>query len=213
MFDERMNWSELALKVVCAVAAVVLLGVPAVAQGGGRAPLRATAEVVGRRYCAGERLNLLQVRVRLRYENAGAERLILYRGKNFFYQSRIRGASGGKPYEAVVLNSRYNDAEREPVNGARPGGAFVILPPGGAYETEVVVGVGVARDGAERGTNSIAPGEHTLQIVASTWYESRKLAEELRERWRMSGLLWFDPVATEPLKFTVGLEENASVCR
>lgn len=201
------------MKILSPVALVLLFSVSVVAQGGGRPSLRATAEVAGRRYCAGERLNILQVRVRLRYENAGTERLILYRGKNFFYQSRIRGASGGKPYEVVVLNSRYNDAEREAVNGSRPGGAFVILSPGATYETEVVVGVGVARGEAERGTNSILPGEHTLQIVASTWYESRKLAEELRTRWRGSGLLWFDPVMTEPLKFAVGFEEPATVCR
>ena len=200
-------------KVLCAAFVVVLLCASAAAQGAGRSPLRVRAEVLGRRYCAGERLNILQVRVRLRYENAGEERLILYRGKNFFYQTRIRGASGGKQYEVVVLNSRYNDAEAEALNRARPGGAFVTLSPGGAYETEIVVGVGVARGLAERGTNSIVPGEHTLQIVASTWYESWKLGDELRKRWRATGRLWLDPVATEPLRFDVGLDEPAAVCR
>jgi len=192
----------------------VLLGVPAVSRGdAGRPALRLGAEVVGRRYCPGERSDILQVRVRLRYENAGRERLILYRGKNLFYQTRIRGASGGRQYEVVVLNSRYNDAHREAVNGPRPGGAFATLSPGGVYETEVVVGVAVPHVGDEGGANSILPGEHTLQIVASTWYESKKLGEELRARWRGAGLLWVDPVATEPMKFTAGLGEQASACR
>lgn len=202
------------MKVLCVLAASVLLGVPVVSQrGAGRPALRLGAEVVGRRYCAGERSDILQVRVRLRYENAGQERLILYRGKNLFYQTRIRGESGGKQYEVVVLNSRYNDAHREVVNSPRPGGAFVTLSPGGVYETEIVVGVVVAHGGGERAANSIAPGEHTLQIVASTWYESKKLGEELRALWRGAGLLWVDPVSTEPLKFTAGLGEQASACR
>ena len=205
------------LKFVSVVALVVaLLNAPVArgaGQGGGRAALRGTARVVGRRYCAGDKSDILQLRVRLRYQNVGSERLIVYRGKNLFYQTKIRGASGGKQYEVVVLNSRFNDAQAEPVSGARPGGAFVTLSNGGAFETELVVGVAVARSGAERAANSVAPGEHTLQIVASTWYESRKLAEELRARWRGAGLLWFDPVATEPLKFDAGLDEPASACR
>lgn len=179
--------------------------------------LSLTAEVVGRRYCAGERLDILQLSVRLRYRNTGGQKLIVYRGKNLFYQTRVRGVGTGgaqaKPYEVVVLNSRYNDAEAEAVGGPRPGGAFVTLPPGGVYETVIVVGVGVARAGAERGANSISPGEHTLQVVASSWYESRKLGEELRGRWRASGLLWLDPLATPPLEFVAGGDGTVTACR
>ncbi|HEX8722966.1 MAG TPA: hypothetical protein VF736_20270 [Pyrinomonadaceae bacterium] len=191
----------------------------AVAQGDpGQQPLTLTAEVVGRRYCAGNRLNILQLRVRLRYRNDGGQKLIVYRGKNFFYQTKIRGGGGSaagqsRPYEVVVLNSRFNDAESEAVNARSPGGAFVTLPPGGTYETEMVVGVGVTPAGLERGANSVAPGEHTLQIVASSWYESRRLGEELRGRWRGSGLLWIDPVVSQPLKFDAGGDEPATACR
>lgn len=176
--------------------------------------LKMTAEVVGRRYCAGAGLNILQLTVRLRYRNEGGRKLILYRGKNFFYQTKIRGVgAGGRPYEVVVTNSRFNDAEAEDVNTRRPSGAFVTLPPGGTYVDGVGVGVGVTRAGSERPANTIAPGEHTLQIVASSWYESRKLAEELRGRWQAAGLLWIDPVATEPLQFDAAADAPASACR
>lgn len=176
-------------------------------------PLTLTAEVVGRRSCAGERLHILQLAIRLRYRNRGGEKLIVYRGKNLFYQTKIRGASAGRPYEVVVLNSRYNDAEAEEVNGRRPGGAFVTLQPGGTYETEIVVGVGVTPAGSERAANSISPGGHTLQIVASSWYESRKLGEELRDRWRGAGLLWLDPLATPPVEFIAGGDSPSGACR
>jgi hypothetical protein len=173
-------------------------------------PLRLTAEIVGSRYCAGDGLNILQLSVRLRYRNVGGGKLFVYRGKNLFYQTRIRGGAG-KGYEVVFTNSRYNDAEAEAVDATKPGGAFVVLRPGGTYETEIVVGVGVAR--GERVANTIAPGEHTLQIITSSWYESRKLAERLRERWRGAGLLWIDPVAAPPLNFTAGPEAPAVPCR
>ncbi len=178
--------------------------------------LSLTAEIVGRRYCAGERMHILQLSVRLRYRNTGGQKLIVYRGKNLFYQTRVRGGAAGaqaKPYEVVVLNSRYNDAVAEAVDAPRPGGAFVTLAPGGEYETVIVVGVGVAPGGAERAANSVSPGEHTLQVVASSWYESRKLGEELRGRWRAGGLLWLDPLATAPLKFVVGGDGPVAACR
>ena len=205
------------MKNLCMAVALALC----VAQGArGAAPaeerrpsLKLTAELVGRRWCAGERMHILQLSVRLRYQNDGGQKLIVYRGKNFFYQTRIRGGAGAEQYEVVVLNSRFNDAQAEALGGRSPGGAFVTLPPGGVYETTVVIGVGVAPFGAGRGANAIRPGEHTLQVVASTWYESRKLGEELRARWRGAGLLWLDPVATQPLTFNAGQDAPAPDCR
>lgn len=195
------------------LAAVLLLVVAPAARGAepdDKRPLQLTAEIVGSRYCAGDRLNLLQLTVRLRYQNVGSQKLFVYRGKNLFYQTRIRGGAG-KPYEVLVTNSRFNDAEAESLGERKPGGAFVTLRPGSVYETEVVVGVGVAR--GERVLNTILPGEHTLQVTTSSWYESRKRAEELRERWRGSGLLWVEPVSARPLNFNAGLEAPAAPCR
>lgn len=194
---------------------LLLLGADGAAQDVRRQaqPLRLTSEIVGQRYCAGDKLHILQMRLRLRYRNAGERKLIVYQGKNLFYQTRIRGGARTKPYEVVVLNSRFNDAQAEVVNAPRPGGVFVTLPPGGTHETEIVVGVGLAAEAAERGANSIEPGEHTLQVAASTWYESRKLAEELRARWAAAGLLWMDPVASEPLAFNAVREARTPPCR
>lgn len=195
------------------LAAVLLLCLAPPARGAGpgdKRPLQLTAEIVGSRYCAGDRLNILQLTVRLRYQNVGSQKLYVYRGKNLFYQTRIRGGAE-KPYEVLVTNSRYNDAEAESLGERRPGSAFVTLRPGATYETEITVGVGVAR--GERGSNTILAGEHTLQVTTSSWYESRKLAEQLRERWRDSGLLWIEPVAARPLNFDAGLEAPAAPCR
>ena len=200
------------MKTLCLAFVLLLFAAPCAraAEPDDKRPLQLTADIVGSRYCAGERLNILQLSVRLRYRNVGSQKLVVYRGKNLFSQTRIRGGAG-KGYDVLVTNSRYNDAEAEPVDARKPGSAFVTLRPGGAYETVITVGVGVAR--GERVANTITPGEHTLQVITSSWYESRKLAEQLRERWRGSGLLWIDPVAAQPLNFNAGLEAPATPCR
>jgi hypothetical protein len=212
----RLDYVNPKVKSLYLAFVLALFGAPdarGVAQDTQQPSLKLTAELVGRRYCAGEKIHILQLNVRLRYQNVGGGKIILYRGKNFFYQTRIRGEEAGRPYEAVVLNSRFNDAQVEAVDGRRPGSAFVTLPPGGVYETEVVIGVGVSPEGTQRAANSIRPGEHTLQVVASSWYESRKLGEELRGRWRGHGHLWIDPVVAQPLTFNAVQDTGATDCR
>jgi hypothetical protein len=205
----------LSVKTLYAAFALLLILAPRAggAEPDDRQPLRLTAEVVGSRYCEGAGVNILQLSVRLLYRNVGSRKLVVYRGKNLFYQTRIRGGAREKPYEVLVTNSRFNDAEAEVLGERRPGSAFVTLRPGGTYETVIAVGVGVKRGAGPRGANTIEPGEHTLQVVASSWYESRRLAEELRERWRESGVLWIDPVYTPPLAFDAGRAAPAAPCR
>jgi hypothetical protein len=70
-------------------------------------------------YCAGSPDPMTQqLRLRLRYANAGNQKLILYRGEDLFYQARIRSlriVDGARPYEIMVLNARYLEVENEPL--------------------------------------------------------------------------------------------------
>lgn len=173
-----------------------------------RQPLELTTRIISQRYCAtSASVDTLEMKLQLRYANIGNEKLILYKGNALFYQTKIRQrlseAAVAKPYEVVMLNARYFDQMPEKIDRASPGRAFIILPPGAVYETEMVVGVGVVGEGRERMSNAITNGEHTLYLIVSTWYESRTLAKELRERWRRNGFLWFDPITSMPLNFTV----------
>ncbi|HEV7844440.1 MAG TPA: hypothetical protein VGO69_12180, partial [Pyrinomonadaceae bacterium] len=78
-----------------------------------------SARIVSQQYCANSpNMMTLQMRLQLRYTNAGSQKLILYRGDDLFYQARIRGRAReamGKPYEVVVLNARYLEQENEPI--------------------------------------------------------------------------------------------------
>jgi hypothetical protein len=168
-------------------------------------------------YCASSPdLGTLQLRLRLRYTNAGNQKLILYRGEDLFYQARIRSlriADGIRPYEIMVLNARYLEVENEPVEQPAPGSLFIILGPGASYETETTVGIGVAGQSAHRARHAILEGEHALQLIVSTWYRSRNLAETLRERWQRKGLLWYSTVASNEIRFKAERPQSPAPCK
>src|ERR1044072_3533664 len=90
-------------------------------------PLELMALIVSQSYCA---INAdaasLQMTVRVLYRNQGTERIILYKGHDLFYQTRIRSGPGNPagPYEVWLLNSRYFDEEFEPIEQNSPGRVF-----------------------------------------------------------------------------------------
>jgi hypothetical protein len=178
-------------------------------------PLELTTEITGHSYCAASSDSVaLEMNLKLRYTNAGSQKLILYKGHDLFYQTRIRSAPGGaQPYEVLFLNSRYFDQEFEAIDRAGPGKVFVSLSPGAVYERRLVVWTAVVSEAVERGDSAIAAGDHTLQLIVSTWYKPRSLAEKLSKQWEHKGLLWFDPVVSAPIHFLAERPTSLAPCK
>ena len=178
-------------------------------------PLELTAEIISQNYCAASSDALtLEMNLKLRYRNVGNQKLILYRGHDLFYQTRVRSAAGGaQAYEVLFLNSRYFDSEFESIDQSAPGKVFVSLSPGAAYERTLLVGIALVPEGVERGNSAIAAGDHTLQLIVSTWYKPRSLAEKLRKQWEQKGLLWFDPLVSPPIHFLAQRPTSPAPCK
>ena len=84
-------------------------------------PLELIVDIVSQSYCAvNEDVSSLELKLRLRFRNVGNQKLILYKGHDLFYQTRIRSAPGNPsgPYEVWVVNSRYFDQEVEAIDQA-----------------------------------------------------------------------------------------------
>src|SRR5882762_2103804 len=93
-------------------------------------PLELTAEIVSQSYCAvNEDSAVLELKLKLRFRNVGNQKLILYKGHDLFYQTKIRSAPGNPagPYEVWVLNARYFDQEAEVIDRSSPGKIFITL--------------------------------------------------------------------------------------
>jgi hypothetical protein len=155
------------------------------------------------------------MKLKLRFQNIGSEKLILYKGHDFFYQTKIHSAPGNPSgrYKVWVVNSRYFDQEMEAIDQKSPGKVFITLAPGAAYSIEIMIGVGVVTEKIDRGDSAIRDGDHTLQLIASTWYQSRAMAQKLRQAWQRKGLLWSDPLDSRPIHFLAQRPRVLAPCK
>ena len=198
------------------LAATILLLLCASVFGQGR-DLQLTTRIATERYCAvSAGVDALQITLRLRYTNTGNRKLILYKGNRLFYQI-IVGHSvediEARRYETRTTHSRFYDQQPEKIDDAHPGNVFTILSPGASYETEQVIALPVARDNDKSARDMLFAGNHVLQIVVSSWYESRKLAQTLRERWQRRGFLWTDMLIAPATSFNIDRNRSAVVCQ
>lgn len=177
--------------------------------------LELTAEIIAQSYCSINQETSLQLKLKLRYTNLSSQRLIVYKGHDLFFQTKIRSDqnAGAPSSEVLLLNMRYFDEELERIDGRSPGRVFVKLAPGAFFERELITGVGVADSSAALSDTTVHPGPHTLQLIVSTWYQSPKLAEKLKQQWQHEGLLWSQPLYSVPLKLTVEKPSATSPCR
>jgi hypothetical protein len=179
-------------------------------------PLELSVDIVSEKYCAVTSDSAaLEMKLKLRYRNVGSQKLILYKGHDLFYQTRIRSAPGNAtgPYEVWIVNSRYFDEEVEPIDQTSPSRVFLSLSPGSVYQREIMIGMGVVNDKVERGDSSINAGDHTLQITVSTWYKSRSLAQKLRQEWQGRGLLWAEPLISTSIHFVAQRPRLLVACK
>lgn len=179
--------------------------------------LQLTTNIIGQRLCmVNANGNALQLTLQLRYTNTGRQKLILYKGNRLFYQIFISSsleAAAVRRNELRMTHARYYDEQPEKVVSPTPGSVFTILSPGASYETRQVISVPVAREGHGLFNVSISAGEHVLHLTSSTWYESKKMAEDLRERWRTRGFLWTDPLASNSVALVVDKNSPAVACQ
>src|SRR5882724_637832 len=179
-------------------------------------PLELSVQIVSQSYCAiNEKSAVLDLKLKLRFRNVGKQRLILYKGHDLFFQSKILSAPGNAsgPYGVWLVNSRYFDEEIEPIDQPSPGKVFLTLSSGKTWVKDMTIGVGVVDAGMERGDSSIRSGDHTLQLIVSMWYKSRALAQKLREQWQKIGLLWSDPLSSVPIAFGVQKPRIMAPCK
>lgn len=179
-------------------------------------PLQLTAEVIEQQYCSIKPDKItLQLKLRVRYSNLGAERLIIYQGHDLFYQIKVRSdaAGGAQPYEVLLLNMHYFDEEFERIDASAPGKVFEKLSPKEVFERELITGLGVTDHDKDRSSTAVKPGRHTVHVVVSTWYQTPQLALKLKEQWQRKGVLWTQPLTSVPVSLVIEKPAAAPPCR
>jgi len=181
-----------------------------------RSPLRLTLAVLGQKYCAAyEDMDMLHAEVLLTFTNISNHPLILYRGSNLVVRTlvskSVEEAAAGK-HELDAVPTWITSGPSKPREyGKTPDNDFTILPPGGTFETNTVVGFAVSRSD-EAPSHMIRSGMHVLEVVVSTWPESAARAKELAARWANSGSLWYTSIRSEPVVVRVDSSRSVEDC-
>lgn len=179
--------------------------------------LQLTTSIINQQSCMiNSGVDALSLTLQLRYTNAGNRKLLLYKGNKLFYQvfvSHSKDDAAHRKYELHTTHARYYDLQPEKIAGDSPSSVFALLSPGASYETRQTIVVPAAREGAGQFNVSVAPGEHVLNLIASTWYESKKLAQDLREHWKARGFLWIDSVASNSVPLVIDNKGATVPCK
>ena len=177
-------------------------------------PLTLSSRIIEQRYCVGDSgVDFLHLKIQLRFTNTGNRKLILYKGNNLFFAVWIKPEQAlAARFEMKTTASRFLQMTPEDVDREAPNRDFVFLSPSESFETVITASLPIAREEGKRSRGTINNGEHLLYVAASTWYESRKLGEQLRERWQRKGLLWLDPLGSMPVKFNSDKPDSAERC-
>lgn len=179
--------------------------------------LELSSGLADQRYCVGDSgVDFLHLEIQLRFTNVGNQKLILYTGNNLFFAVWIKpnqDQAGAARYVMKTTASRFLQMTPEDVDRPAPNKDFVFLSPRESFETVIAISLPVAREESRRSPGSINNGEHLLYISASTWYESRRLGEQLRGRWQRKGMLWLDPLDSEPFRFSSVAPGGAERCQ
>lgn len=126
--------------------------------------------------------------------------------------SRDSAEAAANRFEVNSSLTQLTSGGEDCYKGAAPNKCFVILPPGASYETEGIAGTFAVRGDAREIAGAVKSGNHVLQVEVITWYEPVEMAKSLRQRWSRFGFLWYEPIRSTPVPFTVQQERNVVDC-
>jgi len=181
-----------------------------------KSQLQLSLAVLSQKYCATyDDSDMLHAQVLLTFTNVSSHPLILYRGSNLVVHTlvskSVEEAATGKHELDAAATWMTSGPPTPRKYGKTPDDAFTILPPGGTFATNTIVGFAVSRID-EAPPHMISSGMHVLQVAVRTWPESTERAKELAARWTSSGSLWYTTIRSEPVVLRVDSERSAEDC-
>jgi hypothetical protein len=178
--------------------------------------LQLTAKILNQEYCVGDsELDGLRLKLRLIYTNKSKQQLILYKGSRLVCRIMISRDFAEAAANHFAVNSSLTQlmsGGEDCYKGAAPSKCFVVLPPGASYETEGIAGTFAVRGDVREIAGAVKSGDHVLQIQVITWDESDEIDKKLRVQWLRHGLLWYEPITSAPVPFTVPRERKIVDC-
>ncbi len=156
----------------------------------------------------------LQLRLLLRYRNAGKDPVILSRGASLIPEAVVgRGQIDGtvREKEASWTNTNYTGGSEPAFSDAWPNPAYVLLKAGETFSTYGDLAVVFAPKFSSLAA-TLGPGRHLLQFWAGAWSYSGESDDRVRKAWQSKGYLWTKSVRSEPVQLTIDAHPTFQKC-
>jgi hypothetical protein len=182
------------------------------------ATLQLTTTLIRQSYCqSDDDLDSVRLEMWFKFTNTSNTPLILQKGNNLVVHqtvSRNKVDAAAKLFETgASITWLSSEGDGHCYQGGKPTSCFVILPPGKSYRLRGAANVFAVRDETKQISGAVGSGEHVIEVMVPIWPESTELGNEVRDRWRASGLLWFKSVTSDPMPFTIAAQRKVAACR
>jgi hypothetical protein len=159
----------------------------------------------------------LHVRLALIFKNTGERPVILYNGAKSISRTMVSVnlEAAAKNYVQDAFLTVFTSGEPSlKEDESLPNKHFVVIPSGATYKTTISTdAVFSLRKKQEKLLEiTLASGDYYLQIEASIWPFSKELAENLKNRWKETGDLYFYNQTSLPMPFRMDKKPKLVDC-
>ena len=170
--------------------------------------LHLTTRILDQRYCSNinnEDEFDVKLQLELQYKNTGKRPIIL--DKNSDLIVAYRSANLTNDIDASTFQPLSVTRENKDISesGAKPSSRFVVLKPSQTYLVETYLRMPYSNDW-------VFKENHILQIVTSTWAGTTKQSEDLKEKWKLTGLLWSADTRSQAMPFAIEQDPQIQEC-
>jgi hypothetical protein len=182
--------------------------------------LQLETRIISQQYCKNAKgiRDTLHMQLALIFKNTGERPVILYNGAKSISRTMVSvnlEAAAAKNYVQDAFLTVFTSGEPSlKEDESLPNKHFVVIPSGATYKTTISTdAVFSLRKKQEKLLEiTLASGDYYLQIEASIWPFSKELAENLKNRWKETGDLYFYNQTSLPMPFKIEKEPKLVNC-
>lgn len=156
-------------------------------------------------FCEGDQeVYTTHLKLKLRYTNLGAQKIILYRPRKPIGITKAYVASDNlaleeKRYQSVLEYDTFGLPKTAPSSKQPDAENFILLDAGNSFEIPATLAVPVRFDFHLQIPGTVSSGDHVISVEVADWPFSEEAGRSLGRAWANLGDLLYEPLISLPV--------------